>query len=207
MLLVWYTKSWFSLRVLIGKGYRVSGVVMTCSGCLRFMCMARPCEGPEGSNIQSKMYWVLESVSKECCQSCSGQVFPPNKIMSKVQDDGSCEVLQISTCKSSGTTAQLLHQCDTIIQNLVTALLLLLTQATNVVRTWQVGVLLGPQGWITVHALRGSAPRGHLQLGVHKKFSKGKLTMLVAGSSFDPTEFLVRCYLCTKKVDFTKSYL
>ena len=66
---------------------------------MKFTCRSTPCEGRDGS--LSKMFWELESVGSECCQTCDGTIVPPNKVVTTAQLGGECRVREVATCKTS----------------------------------------------------------------------------------------------------------
>ena len=47
------------------------------------------------------MFWELENVMAECCQSCEGTIVPPNKVVSTATLGGRCKVREVAMCKSS----------------------------------------------------------------------------------------------------------
>ena len=47
------------------------------------------------------MFWELELVGTECCQTCDGTIVPPNKVVTTAQLGGECKVREVATCKTS----------------------------------------------------------------------------------------------------------
>ena len=66
---------------------------------MKFTCRSIPCEGRDGS--LSKMFWELELVGTECCQTCDGTIVPPNKVVTTAQLGGECKVREVATWKTS----------------------------------------------------------------------------------------------------------
>ena len=66
----------------IGTGYGADQKYISCGGCMTFNCTSRPCDDRDGAKF--KLYWVLESIAKHCCQSCEGKIFPPYNAVSDV---------------------------------------------------------------------------------------------------------------------------
>jgi len=76
--------------------YREGDSVWSCSGCLKYTCTGRPCQDRAGSKF--KMFWVVESIGAQCCQSCDGVIFPPNTVMSTRSLGGECDLQEVVTC-------------------------------------------------------------------------------------------------------------
>ena len=81
-----------------GVGYQLGQSFLTCSGCMEFICKSLPCQDRDGS--LSKMFWELERVMPECCQTCDGSVVPPNKVVSSTHQGGECQVREVAICKT-----------------------------------------------------------------------------------------------------------
>ena len=47
------------------------------------------------------MFWMLESIGSECCQSCDGTIVPPNKLVMTAQLGGTCKVREVAVCKTA----------------------------------------------------------------------------------------------------------
>ena len=90
----------FELRITyLDDGYQVGQSFLTCSGCMKFTCTSRPCVDRDGSLF--KMFWILERIGSECCQSCDGTIVPPNKVVTTSQMGGRCQVREVAICKTS----------------------------------------------------------------------------------------------------------
>ena len=99
MLQVGFKWSFLEVSVIFaGVGYQLGQSFLTCSGCMEFICKSLPCEDRDGS--LSKMFWELETVMPECCQTCDGSVVPPNKVVSTLQQGGECQVREVAICKT-----------------------------------------------------------------------------------------------------------
>ena len=83
----------------VGVGYSFEESFLTCSGCMEFTCSSRPCEDRDGSLW--KMFWTLESVVPECCQSCDGAIVPPNQLVTTAQLSDKCQVREVAVCKTA----------------------------------------------------------------------------------------------------------
>ena len=93
---VGYSNFDFEKNVLVDFSYREGDSVWSCSGCLKYTCTGRPCQDRAGSKF--KMFWVVESIGAQCCQSCAGVIFPPNTVMSSRSLGGECDLQEVVTC-------------------------------------------------------------------------------------------------------------
>ena len=66
---------------------------------MQFNCTSRPCDDRDGAKF--KLYWVLENIAKQCCQSCEGKIFPPNSAVSDVNLGDKCDTVEHAVCKTS----------------------------------------------------------------------------------------------------------
>ena len=83
----------------VGIGYAAGHNFISCVGCMKYVCTYRPCEDRDGSRF--KLFWVLESVDRSCCQDCTGNIIPPNKVFSTTKLENECEVLKHSICQTN----------------------------------------------------------------------------------------------------------
>ena len=47
------------------------------------------------------MFWVLESIARQCCQDCEGKIFPPNSVMSTTSLMDKCDTVEHAICKTN----------------------------------------------------------------------------------------------------------
>ena len=83
----------------LGTGYEAGHSYIGCGGCMKYMCMSRPCDDRDGSKF--KMFWVLESLATQCCQNCEGRIFPPNSLVAEVNLEDNCSTVEHVVCKTS----------------------------------------------------------------------------------------------------------
>ena len=82
-----------------GTGYESGQNYISCGGCMKFICLSRPCDDRDGSKF--KMFWQLESLANQCCQNCEGKIFPPNSAVSSVNLDDKCDTVEHAVCKTN----------------------------------------------------------------------------------------------------------
>ena len=66
---------------------------------MKYNCTSHPCDDRDGSKW--KMFWLLDSVARECCQSCMGRIFAANKIVSTTSLGDKCNTVEHAVCKTS----------------------------------------------------------------------------------------------------------
>ena len=163
-----------STVIILGVGYQVGQSFVTCSGCIKFTCFSRPCEDRDGSLF--KMFWMLESIGSECCQSCDGTIVPPNKLVMTAQLGGRCKVREVAVCKTAteGIKARL---CNIFVnywfQDQLRVLLKFLMKVTTAVLMNLVGHSLVIAGWSLRLALGGHVVLVPLQVGTQRWCSQG----------------------------------